>query len=105
MMRQAAVRTNGRFTSVETGVRSYSAGNEEMEGVGADVMKRTRFDVAKVLFCGDKNRADRHTQGTRRHTVGIYILSEANLSFFIVARTLLHTCHVFRPSKVYANRS
>ena len=39
MMRQAAVRTNGRFTSVETGVRSYSAGNEEMEGVGADVMK------------------------------------------------------------------
>ena len=22
---------------------------------------------------------------------------------FIVARTLLHTCHVFRPSKVYAN--
>ena len=80
MMRQAAVRMNGRFTSMETGVRSYSAGNEDMEGVDADDMKRTSFDVAKVLFCGDNSRADRHTQGTRRHTAGIYIKSETNLS-------------------------
>lgn len=97
MIRQAAVRMNGRFASVETGVRSNSAGKEDMEGADADDMKLTRFDVAKVLFRGNKSLVGRHTQGTRRSTV--CIKSETDCYDPLCRRALLHT-FVFRPRKV-----